>query len=110
MAPKSRIVIVDMALTELRCRDELLGKLQSEGVDILHFILDADNEVIKERILFDKIRDEKDSQIKKIAQNKKFFLDNYKNAIWINAGRPSPADDIFQICVQHQKGIGVNDD
>lgn len=98
-----KLLIVDMALTDKKCRDGLLNELVATDIDILHFILDADNQIIRNRILSDEVREQKEQHIRAIIPNKTFLSENYKGAIWIDTGKVSPAEEIYRIYIESQK-------
>ncbi len=100
------LVIVDMALTDEKCKNGLLDELQAEGVVILHFILTADEQIIKERILNDELREQKADHIRKITQNRNFLLKHFKDAIWLDTEEGTPAKKIFQVYKDFQKRMG----
>lgn len=99
----SNLVIVDMALTDDMCKTGLLEQLLAEGADVVHFVLDASDQVIEERISNDELREQKDDHIRKIARNREFLRKNFKDAIWLDTEKCSPADRMFQIVTNLRK-------
>lgn len=99
----SDLVIVDMALTDEMCKKGLLEHFLAEGIEVVHFVLTANDQVIKERISNDESREQKDDHIRKIARNREFLQNNFKDAIWLETEQGSPANKIFQIVSNLQK-------
>ncbi|QSX04994.1 AAA family ATPase [Sedimentibacter sp. zth1] len=45
------VIIIPMTIVNIDCYNQIIGKLINDGVDIHHYILDADKEIIKKRLL-----------------------------------------------------------
>ena len=89
-------LIIDTALTRKECKENLFDCLQKEGKDIVHIILTADKETIKERIKNDTNR-MKDIALEWMVDNIKFLDSNYPNAIWIKTDNRDIDDIVDEI-------------
>lgn len=74
--------IIDMALTRMECKENLFDCLQRDGKDMVHLILTADEETIKERIKKDENR-MKELALDWLKYNISFLKDNYPDAVRI---------------------------
>lgn len=74
--------IVDMALTRMECKENLFDCLQRDRTDMVHLILTADEETIKERIKKDENR-MKELALDYLEHNISFLKDNYPDAVRI---------------------------
>ena len=79
----SKLWIIDMALTQVECKENLFDFLQMAGKNIVHFILTADELIIQERIKKDANR-MKGLALDWLEDNISFLKNNYPDAIWIN--------------------------
>lgn len=96
-------LIVDMAITEKKSKDELINYFKNKNDKFFHFVCTADDENIKNRIMSDKNRD-KSNAIYYVNINKKFLDKNFKNAIWIDTNNKNPEDiasEIYTIIKKH---------
>lgn len=75
-------LIVDMALTEIECKENLFDLLRKEGKNIVHFILTAHEKILREQIKQDKDR-MKELAFDELKSNIQFLKDSYPGAIWI---------------------------
>lgn len=85
-------LIIDMALTMVECKENLIDYLESEGKDIVHVILTADEETIKLRIKNDENR-MKETALEWLTQNISFLDRNFPDAIRIKTDNRD-VDDI----------------
>ena len=98
-------LIIDMALTRMECKENLFDCLQKEGKDIVHIILTADKETIKERIKKDTNR-MKDIALEWMVDNIEFLDSNYPDAIRINTNKcdiDDIVDEIIEIIQSKRK-------
>ena len=91
-------LIVDMALTEIVCKENLFDLLRKEGKNIVHFILTAHEKILRERIKQDKER-MKELALDELEANIQFLKDSYPDAIWIQTDN-SYADDIAEEIIE----------
>lgn len=77
----SKLWIIDMALTQVECKENLFDFLQMAGKNIVHFILTADELIIQERIKKDENR-MKGLALDWLEDNISFLKNNYPDAIW----------------------------
>lgn len=89
-------LIIDMALTRTECKENLFDCLQKEGKGIVHIILTADKETIKERIKKDANR-MKDIALEWMVDNIEFLNSNYPDAIWIKTDKRDIDDIVDEI-------------
>ena len=89
-------LIIDMALTRKECKENLFDCLQKEAKDIVHIILTADKEAIKERIKKDTNR-MKDIALDWMVDNIEFLDSNYPDAIWIKTDNRDIDDIVDEI-------------
>ena len=75
--------------------------MQKEGKDIVHIILTADKETIKERIKKDTNR-MKDIALEWMVDNIEFLDNNYSDAIWIKTDNRH-IDDIVDKIIESKE-------
>ena len=100
-------LIVTMALIQRNCKEILFDCLKKEQKDMIHIILTAEENNIKERIEKDKnkIRDERNS-VECLKSNIDFLEKNYPNDIWIktdNRDIDSIVNEIIKIIESKEK-------
>jgi len=97
---ENKIIIIDMALTDKKCKEELFDYFKKDN-RILHIILTAEKNVIKERIEKDtnETRD-KINSIAEIDSSLKFLEENFKDTIKINTNNYK-IDEISKTIVEH---------
>lgn len=89
-------LIVDMALTMTECKKELFDYLVSEGKNIVHIILVADDDTIKLRIRNDKNR-MKEVALEWLMQNIAFLDNNFPDAIRIKTDNRDIDDIVAEV-------------
>lgn len=94
-----RIIIVDMSLTQLECKENIFDFLSKEN-NILHFILTANKDFIKLRIKNDKNREDKVFALENLDLNLLFLENNFKDAIWIDVENKN-SEDIAKIIIKY---------
>jgi gluconate kinase len=90
-------LIVVMAVTFEESRKGLLNYFENKGVEITHIILQANKDVLQERIMSDKQRDQ-DFALQRMEWNLKFLEQHYVDAVRIDTDNMIPeevADVIF---------------
>lgn len=85
---KNKNLIVVMALTQNKCKEDLFECLVNSKINIMHFILTAKEETIKFRINTDEKR-ERRVALEFLEFNQKFLIDNFKDAKYINTENKS---------------------
>lgn len=95
----NKIVIVDMALTHEESKKGLYEFFFAENVRMLHIIITASEEIIRERIKNDNTRDKR-CALENLEYNLSFLNQNYQDAIRINTDSMSIADTANEIA-QH---------
>lgn len=88
MADSSKIVFIDMALTEKECKEKLFDYFNNKYNNVLHFILTIDFDTFIKRIDSDTERD-KDTAVDFFKYNVNFLRENYKDAIFIDTNKKS---------------------
>lgn len=99
-----KMMVVDMALSNVICKEGLLEALKNEGKKVLHIILTADEASIRQRINNDKNRDKKFA-LDNLKENLKFYDNNYSDAIHIDTTGRSKEDvagEIMEIICKNQ--------
>lgn len=92
-------VLVDMALTQKECMENLFYYFVNSKRNVLHFILTADEEIIKSRIKNDSTRD-KQAALDYLVENITFLKQNFSDAIRIKTDNRSTdeiANEIIKI-------------
>ena len=74
-------LIVVMALTQKECKEQLYNFLENKSIKILHVILTAEPEVIRERINSNRKEETKFLALEFLNENLSFLENNFKNAI-----------------------------
>lgn len=92
----AKYVIFDMAVTMIECKEKLFDPLLSDGNDIIHIILIADEEIIKSRIENDNNRD-KVFALNNLKNNLIFLNSNFNDAIRIKTNNRSVGDIVDEI-------------
>lgn len=95
---KNKRLIVDMALTEIECKENLFDLLRMEGKNIVHFILTAHEKILRERIKQDKDR-MKELALDELEANIQFLKDSCPDAIWIQTDN-GYVDDIAEEIIE----------
>ena len=90
----NKIFIIDMALTQITCKENLFDYFQDKDKKIFHIILTADIEIIKNRIKKDKNRINQ-TDLSFLESNISFLDNNYQNAIRIKTDNRN-IDDIVE--------------
>lgn len=97
-------LVVEMALTQKECIEYLLEPLRARH-QIIHIILTASMETVKERIRNDPDRDQKFAQ-DYLGGNIAFLTQNYPEAIYIDTERksiPAVCDAILAECITQEQ-------
>lgn len=89
-------LIIDMALTMNECKEELFDYLKSNGRNIVHIILTADEDTIKSRIKNDGNR-MKETALEWLAQNIAFLDKNFPDAIRIKTDNRDVDDIVAEV-------------
>ncbi len=89
-------LIVDMALTQMECKENLFDCLQKEEKNIVHIILMADKENLESRIKKDENR-MKEIALDCLEYNISFLDDNYPEAIRIKTDNRDTDDIVDEI-------------
>lgn len=99
ISDSSKIIIIDMAVTEMECKETLFNYINDKYNNIFHFILNATFDNIQNRIKLDSNRD-KEYALYYLKSNVNFLENNFKNAIWIDTNNKN-SDEIADIIIQH---------
>ncbi len=91
-----KYIIIDMALTDKICKEQLFDYFVNKEKNLIHIILTASKETIKSRIRNDKNRDYTDI-ISYLDYNLHFLEQNYDNAIRINTESENINDIVDEI-------------
>ncbi len=89
-------LVVDMALTMKECKEELFDYLKNNGMNIVHIILTADEDTIRERIKNDENR-MKEAALDRLTQNIVFLNKNFPDAIRIKTDNCNVDDVVAKI-------------
>jgi broad-specificity NMP kinase len=84
-------LIVVMAVTFEESREGLLNYFKDKGVEIAHIILQANKDVLQDRIMSDKQRDQ-DFALQRMEWNLKFLEQHYSKAMRIDTDNMGPED------------------
>ncbi len=85
-----------MALTMKECKEELFDYLKNNGMNIVHIILTADEDTIRERIKNDENR-MKEAALDRLTQNIVFLNKNFPDAIRIKTDNCNVDDVVAKI-------------
>lgn len=99
ISDSSKIIIIDMAITEMECKEILFNYINDKYNNIMHFILNATFDNIQNRIKLDFNRDREDA-LYYLDRNVKFLENNFKNAIWIDTNNKTAAE-VADIIIKH---------
>ena len=94
---KSKNLLVDMALSEEICKRELLEALVKEGKDIIHIVLTAEKNEIKQRIKDDQNRGMKELALDDLDKNLLFYANNYQDAMHIDTSGKNIEDVVREV-------------
>lgn len=94
---KSKKLLVDMALSDEICKRELLEALVNEGKDIIHIVLTAEKNEIKQRIKDDQNRGMKEVALNDLDKNLLFYANNYQDAMHIDTSRKNIEDVVREV-------------
>lgn len=92
-----KIIIIDMSLATSCCRDRLVSYFRDKNVNMLHFIIEADENEIRERINNDDKRSDKTLALGELKRNLMFYDNNYIDAIRINSNNKTIDDIVDEI-------------
>lgn len=98
------IIIIDMAITQKECKEELFDYFNKEYKDFFHFILTAQFETVQDRISMDDDRanEYKDDALYYLNENVMFLSNNFQSAIWIDTNNKN-IDEIAIEIIQYIK-------
>ena len=103
-----KIVVIDMTLATNCCRDRLISYFRDKNINMLHFIIEADENEIRERINNDDKRSDKTLALGELKQNLLFYGNNYIDAIRINTIDKTindAVDEIVQIISRYKENM-----
>ena len=103
ISDSSKIIIIDMAVTEPECKENLFDYFNNNHSNIFHFILRASLNDIKKRIINDQDRD-KENSLYYLDSSMMFLQNNFKNDIWIDTSNKN-IDEIADRIIAYIENI-----
>lgn len=99
-AKGTKNLIISMALIEMQCKEEIFDYLANRHKNILHIILTASKDTIRNRIEFDDNKRDKKTALETLEENISFLDRNFPDTLRVDTDNKSicdVADEIIKI-------------